>query len=99
LRPYFQIAVTSKQIIKKGPGWSNSLHLIEFFPKVHQFSKILILTLNSDSESGMYELMWPLWPWSHFAGQSAAALQGSLKGKLKGKFPSLQVERQVCRAN
>jgi hypothetical protein len=32
LRPYFQTAITSKQIIEKGPGWLHSLCLNKLFP-------------------------------------------------------------------
>jgi hypothetical protein len=37
LRPYFQTAITSKQLIEKSPSWSHSLHLIEFFPDLTHF--------------------------------------------------------------
>jgi hypothetical protein len=41
LRPSFQSVVTSKRMIGKGPGWLHSLRLIEFFPDLFQFFKIV----------------------------------------------------------
>jgi hypothetical protein len=56
--PYFQTAVTSKRMIRKGPGWSYSLCLIEFFPDLTNFLKIDSADLAQNNQIKLFLFQW-----------------------------------------